>query len=664
MINAIVMSVFLVAGLVVFAVLIIPRFRLVGAVRREKCDCGWQLGARIGSMLKFAFAQWRMPRDPIAGFAHIFIFFGFLAVSIATVLHFVHAYAPDFHLPGIVGNGYALIKDIFELLVTIAVIYSMWRRLKPTPSRVGRSWEGVFVLFMILLLMITDFVITGGELVVANPTAPDGMPYMPAGHVAGLALAPLGPDAAHIIGVVSWWIHCIAILVFLNFLPIGKHFHVITAIPNVFFRNLRGPGALKKVDVEKLIEEEKPVGIRSAVDLSWNMVLNAYSCTECGRCNVYCPTHLTDKPLSHRQLNLDFKHALYAAKDDILSGDKDKLEALPALVDGKITADTIWACTTCGSCEQECPVLIEQIPRIVGMRQFKAMMEGDISPELARAFEGMERNNNPWGLGFDQRDAWAKDLDIPRMADVAGEGKETPLLYWVGCAGSFDDRIKKVTLAMVKILKAAGIEFAILGQEEGCTGDSARRAGNEYLFQMMAQANVELLNGYKVKKILTTCPHCYHTFKVDYPDFGGSYEVVHHTTFIDELIRSGKLKLGGEVKTRVAWHDSCYLGRYHSIYDAPRSVVTAVPGASIAELPRNKSRGVCCGAGGGRFWMEENIGERINVHRSKEAVAAGTDCVGTACPFCLTMLKDGVADLGKDEEVKTLDLAELVAQAL
>ena len=659
-INAIAMTVLLGAGLAVFVALMIPRLRLLMALKREnRFDHPVR---RTAGMIQFALGQWRMPRELVAGLAHIFIFFGFLVVGLATVLHFVHAYAPDFSLPGAFGQVYALTKDIFEILVTVAVIYGLWRRLKPTESRVGRSWEGVFVLCMILFLMLSDFVITGGELVVANPSAPDGMPWMPAGHVAAQMMAPLGADTAHLIGVISWWAHCVCILVFLNFLPLGKHFHVITAFPNVFVRTIRAPGALEKVDVEKLIEEEKPVGIRSAADLTWQNLLNSYSCTECGRCNVYCPTVLTDKPLSHRQMNLDTKEAVYASKEALFSGDSETIENLPALVNGKITADTIWACTTCGSCEQECPVFIEQVPRIIGMRQYKAMMEGDISPELARAFEGMERNNNPWGLGFDQRDAWAKELDVPRMADVAGEGKEAPLLYWVGCAGSFDDRIKKVSVAMVKILRAAGVEFAILGQEEGCTGDTARRAGNGYLFQMMAQTNVEMLNGYGVKRILTTCPHCYHTLKVDYRDFGGEYEVLHHTQLIDDLIQQGKLKLNSN-GGRVAWHDSCYLGRYHDIYDAPRNVVAAT-GADVIEAPRHKSRGVCCGAGGGRFWMEENIGERINVHRSKEMVATSPDCVGAACPFCLTMLKDGVADLGKDEQIKTLDVAEIVANAL
>ncbi|MEK7706306.1 MAG: (Fe-S)-binding protein [Myxococcota bacterium] len=658
MVTAIVMSLLLVAALGVFAWLIVPRFRLLLRLANEsRVD---HLGTRLWGTLKFAFGQARMPREPVAGFAHIFIFSGFLVVSIATITHFAHAYDPSWHFPGLGGQAglvYLLVKDVFEVLVLLGVMYGLWRRLKPTPSRVGRSWEGVFVLVMIFTLMITDFLTYGGEHVVHGTSA---LPYNPAGYVAALLLTPLGTSGAHLVALVSWWIHCVAILVFLNFLPIGKHFHVITAIPNVFFRNLRPRGELVKID----LEASETFGLRATSDLTWKMALDAYSCTECGRCNVFCPTHLTNKPLSHRQLNLDLKHALYADKPTLLTGDKSKVEALEPLVGGRISPDTIWACTTCGACENECPVLIENIPRIIAMRQHKVLMEGDVAPELARAFKGMEQNQNPWGIGSDQRDAWAQGLDVPRAADLKAKGEPIELLYWVGCAGSFDDRTKKITLAMVKILRAAGVKFAILGKEEGCTGDSARRAGNEYLFQTMATANVELLNSYGVKKILTHCPHCLHTLSVDYPQFGGHYELVHHTQLIEQLVAAGKLELKHEVKSSVTLHDSCYLGRYHDIYEAPRKALKSVRGLKLVEMPRNKSRGVCCGAGGARFWMEENIGERINVHRAKEAVACGTDTVSSSCPFCLTMLKDGVAELGKDESVKTLDVAEIVAQAI
>lgn len=653
MISAIVMTCMLVVALGSFTALMVPRMRLLFALREENLFDN--IPERIRGTLKFAIGQWRMPRDPIAGFAHIFIYAGFMIVSLATVTHFVHAYAPKwFLLTGRAGDIYMLVKDSSEMLVLVGVIYGLWRRLKPTPSRVGRSWEGVFVLCMIFTLMVTDFMVSGAEFVTEGIS---GLPWSPAGHVASLALSPLGQSAGTV-GWAAYWVHCFAVLLFLNFLPLGKHFHVITGIPNVFFRNLKVGGYVPKAD----LENSESFGIRATTDLTWSMALDLYSCTECGRCNVYCPTVLTGKPLSHRALNLDLKKALYEDKDIILEGDKAKIEALPALVGDRISPDTIWACTTCGACEQECPVYIENVPRIIQMRQNKVLMEGDIAPELARAYKGMENNNNPWGIGSDKRDAWAEGLDIPRMADVAGEG-EPPLLYWIGCAGSFDDRNKKITLAMVKILQAAGVPFAILGKEEGCTGDPARRTGNEYLFQALAEANVEMLNSYKVKRVLTHCPHCLHTIKSEYPQFGGNYTVVHHTQLIDELMANGKLKLTTEVKTQVAYHDSCYLGRYHDIYEAPRNIIKAVPGASLVELPRNKSRSVCCGAGGGRFWMEEHIGERINVHRATEAASVNTDAVGSACPFCLTMMRDGLNHIGK-EDVSAQDVSEIVARAI
>ena len=656
-VDAWVMSAMLAAASGVFAWLMVPRTRLLFHLRPENLFD--QVPARLFGVVKFAIGQWRMPREPVAGLAHIFIFSGFMVVSLATITHFVHAFVPTWAAPGLggrVGDVYTLVKDLSEMLVLTGVGYGLWRRLKKAPSRVGRSWEGVFVLCMIVVLMLTDFLVSGGE---AIHHGTDALPWSPGGFLAAQVLAPLGADAAYLAGRAAYWLHCAAVLVFLNFLPLGKHFHVITGIPNVFFRNLKVGGYVPKVD----LENSEKFGIRSTADLTWSMALDTYSCTECGRCNVYCPTMLTGKPLSHRQLNTDIKKSMLADKDVLLGGDDKAIEALPALVEERVKPETIWACTTCGSCEQECPVYIENIPRIIQMRQNKVLAEGDIAPELARAYKGMENNSNPWGIGSDKRDAWAEGLDIPRIQDIADKNGEVPLLYWIGCAGSFDDRNKKITLAMVKILKASGTPFAILGKQEGCTGDVARRTGNEYLFQALAQANVEMLNNYKVKKVLTHCPHCLHTIKSEYPDFGGTYEVVHHTQLIEQLLHSGKLKPSNRVDSQVAWHDSCYLGRYHNIYDAPRNIVAQLPGAAMKELPRNKSRSVCCGAGGGRFWMEEHIGERINVHRAKEAAAAETDTVGSSCPFCLTMLRDGLGHLGK-ESIRTEDISEIVVRAL
>ncbi len=467
MVNAVVMSLLLLAALGFFAWLVVPRFRVLARLKRDgRLD---QLGRRTLGMLRFALGQWRMPRELVAGLAHIFIFGGFVVVSLATVTHFAQAYAPGWHLPGLggmAGQVYLLIKDVFEVLVLFGVTYGLWRRLKRQPSRVGRSWEGIFVLAMIAALMLTDFLVYGGQQIAAGAA---NLTWNPAGYVAALVLGPLGRDGAHAVGIASWWIHCVLILLFLNFLPLGKHFHVITAFPNVFVRSLWPAGQVQKLD----LENEEEFGLRSTADLTWQMALNTYSCTECGRCIVYCPTELTGKPLSHRQLNLDLKHALAEDRAVLLSDNKEKIAALPDLVGGRITPETIWSCTTCGSCDRECPVMIENVPRIINMRQHQVLMKGEVAPELARAFAGMESNNNPWGLGYDRRDDWASGLDIPRLAELAARGEKTPLLFWVGCAGSFDDRIKKVTLAVVKILRAAGVPFAILGQEEGCTGDAA-----------------------------------------------------------------------------------------------------------------------------------------------------------------------------------------------
>lgn len=664
-ISAMVMGLLLAVGLSVFTYLMLPRIRILVSLKSD--DRFDQIPTRIHSVIKFAIGQWRMPREPIAGFMHIFIFSGFLVVALGTIQHFVQAFIPRWVPPGfdgLAGDIYNCIKDIFEYLVLVGVSYGLWRRLKPTPSRVGRSIEGVFVLVMIFMLMVTDFLIFGAQLILDGHSS--GLPWHPGGALGMVILSPLSQHDVVLAEQIAYWMHCTGVLVFLNFLPLGKHFHVITGIPNVFFRDLQPYGQIEKLDFET---EAESYGMRSSADLTWKMALDLYSCTECARCTVYCPTALTDKPLTHIQLNLDLKEAVYAEKKAIIADSQSDKDSLPDLVGGRILADTVWACTTCGSCEQECPVFIENVPRIIQMRQHKVMMEGDISPELARAYKGMETNSNPWGIGADKRDAWAEGLDVKRIADYVANADltdaEPPMLYWVGCAGSFDERTKKVTIAMVKILQAAEVPFVILGKEEGCTGDTARRTGNEYLFQELVAHNVEILTKYGVKKILTHCPHCLHTIKREYPQFGGNYEVVHHTELIEQLLADNKLsvKEDGDNQQRVAWHDSCYLGRYHDIYDAPRKVIERLPSTDLVELPRNKSRSVCCGAGGGRFWMEERIGERINVHRAKEIAKTNPQVAGTSCPFCLTMVHDGLNDIGA-EAVVTQDLAEIVAASL
>jgi Fe-S oxidoreductase len=392
-----------------------------------------------------------------------------------------------------------------------------------------------------------------------------------------------------------------------------------------------------------------------------------------------CPTYVTDKPLNLHDFNDTLKAELYANADNLilraklartLTGDAEKdaktkekmavFKPEKALVGEVIALDTLWACTTCRACEQVCPVTIEHVPRIIAMRQGQTLMQGEYPQELNTAFKGLERNGNPWGIGYDKRADWAEGLDVKLMADHP----DAEYLLWVGCAGSFDDRTQKVTKALVKILKAAKVDFAILGTEEKCTGDFARRTGNEMMYQMMATENIEVLNGYKVKKIIAACPHCLNTLKHDYPQMGGHYEVVHHSAFINQLIADGKIRVKKSLAGMLTYHDPCYLGRYNEIYDAPRNVLNTLSSQGLNELPRHGTESFCCGAGGGRMWMEETIGSRINVERSKEIVAENAETVAVGCPFCLTMIEDGMKELNKDEDIKTRDIAELVAEHL
>jgi Fe-S oxidoreductase len=456
---------------------------------------------------------------------------------------------------------------------------------------------------------------------------------------------------------------------------------VITALPNVFLKSLGYPHEKAKLlDLEdEAAWEDESLGINHIHQLSWKQGLDLYTCTECGRCKEVCPTYTTDKPLNLHEFNDKLKQELLENADNIIqkarlsstieqSEDpaqieklKEEINALNSkkqLVGEVIAEDTLWACTTCRACEEVCPVAIEHVPRITAMRQGQFLMAEAYPKELNPALKGLERNGNPWGIGYDKRADWAAGLDIKTMAD----DQNVDYLLWVGCAGSFDDRSKKVTTSLVRILQKAEISFAILGIEEKCTGDYARRVGNEMLFQMMAQENIETLNNYNVKKIITACPHCLNTLQHEYPSMGGNYEVIHHAEFIDQLVKEGKIKLKQSLQGALTYHDPCYLGRYNNIFDQPRSILRSVSKGGLKELERHGRESFCCGAGGGRMWMEETIGKRIYLERSEEIVRQQVSNVAVACPFCMTMIEDGMKELGKEEEIKTMDIAELVAK--
>ncbi len=603
-----------------------------------------RIGTRIWKTIEYAFLQKRMFRDLYAGVFHILLFTGFVVLLVRTIALVVEGLVPGFVLlPGAAGDAYTLAKDVFEVLVLVGVAMAVARRALARPPRLDLTADAWFILFLIALLISADLLAEGAKIALAPRLASPWSPVVAA--IAG-ALASLPPDRLRALYDAAWWTHLADVLFFGNYLPYSKHFHIITAIPNVFFMKLDPMGRLGTPD----LEASERFGVSRVEDLSWKSVLDGYTCTECGRCRVVCPTALTGKPLDPKVFIGDLRDAVYEATPQILAaasgrGNGDASKTRKDLIGGWLTEETIWACTTCGFCTSACPVfIIPAVDKIAELRRHLVLERADFPKEMQTAFRGMETNGNPWGISASSRADWAKDLPVVPMSQAAGNDVE--VLFWVGCAGSYEDRAKRVSKAVVEILNAAGVSFAILGTEETCTGDSARRMGNEYLFQVLAQQNVETLNGYGVKKIVTNCPHCFNCIKNEYPVLGGKYEVVHATELVERLLEEGRIRFTEEIRETISYHDACYLGRYNGVYESPRNVLRAIPGLRIEELPRTCERGLCCGAGGGRMWMEEKLGTRINQTRMKEIEEAGTASVGLSCPYCMIMLGNAKEEIG------------------
>jgi Fe-S oxidoreductase len=631
---------------------------LVAAMPSDRLNRWWE---RIRGVLVFFIGQKRiLNRKHIGpGLMHAFIFWGFLAVGMNTI-HFIGGgFSAGWHLPffgpgSFGGEGYVLVRDIFEILVLALVMVAIGRRLIVKPKRMTLSGDAILVLSMIGILMLSDLLIAGIE--TAHTGSAAGYASM-AGNLFAPAMGALSHSTGELVYQASWWIHLGTLMFFLTFLPISKHFHVVTALPSVLFRRL-DTGSLPNMDLENL----ENFGTTGFTDMRWKDILDVYSCTECGRCQDACPAFATGKPLNPKKINEDMREVLFPALPALL-GRAEEGASIPVLPTETIADDVLWSCTTCRACEEACPLFIEFIDRIVGMRRKLVLEESSFPAELTTTFKNLERQGNPWGIDPSERTAWTEGLDIAVMSD---KPEDVEYLMWVGCAGAFDDRSKKVAQATARLLTAAGIKFAILGTEETCTGDSARRAGNEYLFQMMAEQNIETLNGYGVKKVVTQCPHCFNTLKNEYPQFGGNYEVVHHTELLSSLAASGRLPLKQtpvDLPT-VTFHDSCYLGRHNDIYDEPRELLKAVPGLNLVEMERNREDGFCCGAGGARMWLEESIGTKVNMERAQEAVDTGAGVIATSCPFCITMLADGVNDTGHGETTQVMDISQILESCL
>ena len=663
----------LAVSLGIFARLMYVRIRLMLAGRPET---RWDLVAeRAVRLVKIGLGQRKMFKEPVSGALHAFTFWGFCVLGIRTTQLALQAFAPEFEPLFALQGPYDFAKDITEIIVIGTVTGFFIRRLVVQPPRIHYSAEALIILGFIGFLMVSDLLYDGlhigGRAALLSGTERADLLAMHA-PIGGLlaryfASSGIDPKTLQVAGEGFYWGHLVIIFTFLNLLPISKHFHVITALFNVFLSDLRPKGALEAIDnLEDRIERGERLGIGKVEDLSWKQVLDLYTCTECGRCTVNCPAWNTDKPLSPAYIIKDLQVHLYDEKDRLLaptatSGaiDEPVTDALPPLI-AALNPDAIWACTTCRSCTEQCPVMIEHVDKIVGIRRHLMMNRNEFPEELTVTLTNLETKSNPWGIAAGKRDEWARDRGgVPTLDD----NPNPEYLYFVGCAGALDDRSQKVTNAVVSILQAAEVDFAIMGKKEKCSGDPARRMGNEYLFADSANANIATMKEFGIRKVIATCPHCFNTIKNEYPQLGGEFEVVHHTELIKKLLGEGKLTLKHAGKLRITYHDSCYMGRYNDVYDEPRDVLNAVPGVEIIEMERNKKNGMCCGAGGARMFMEEKIGDRVNHLRVQQAMETEPEVVAVNCPWCMTMIKDGLREKSLDG-VQARDVAEIVFDAL
>jgi Fe-S oxidoreductase/nitrate reductase gamma subunit len=633
-----------------------------------------QLGRRLAGLLLNALGQRRILSQPFPGLMHGLIFYGFVAFFIATSLVGIQLDAGVVILKGNFYLLFELVVNGFTVLFLIGLGLAAIRRYVQRPDRLNIRKDDALILGGLACIAGTGLAL---EVVRLRGQQPDWAAWSWLGYaIAGL----LGPPPAEPPAVYPylWVTHQLAVFGLIATLPYTKFLHIVTAPTNIFLRSLEVPGALPKI--EQIEETEEPLGVGSIEQFTWKQLLDGDACTECGRCQAVCPAYAAGQPLSPKKLIIDLRDRMSDFPGQLWKWQVPIVERVPplrwlALGHGEppsrelvgarspavIRDETLWSCTTCRACEHACPVFIEQVSHIVAMRRYLALEEGRLPDTLAQALRNTERQGNPWGQPRHQRTRWAEELEVPLMADVG----ETEVLYWVGCAGSYDPRNQRVSQAMVKVFQAAGIRFAILGEEESCNAEWARRAGEEYLYQMQAEENVTALKQYRFKRIVTQCPHCYNTLKNEYPQFDGTWDVVHHSQFIGELLRTGKLSLGGRWDGGVVtYHDSCYLGRYNQVYEAPRKVLSSLPRLELVEIKHSRQRGFCCGGGGGSMWMEHESNQRVNDVRLAEIQETDAEVAAVACPFCLIMLDDSLTRRNGAEQLILKDIAEVVAAAL
>ncbi|MHB8262259.1 MAG: (Fe-S)-binding protein [Acidimicrobiales bacterium] len=649
--------------------------------------------ARIRAEFSEVVGQRKLFKRRLPGLAHAMTFWGFIILMFTIIEAYGDLFSRKFAIP-IIGHSAVLgfLEDFFSVSILVALAVFAIIRLKHSPARKERgsrffgshtnaAW---YTLFMIALVVISLLYYRGAQTNVGE--FPYGR-WAFASHIIGRAFSGLGRTVNGDLVTAFLLLNISVIMAFLVFVTYSKHLHIFMAPVNVITsRRPRALGPLystPSMDMEE-VSEDTVFGAGHIEDFSWKQLLDLLTCTECGRCQAVCPAWNTGKPLSPKLVIMSLRENLFqsaprvlaksasARSDSAASPDGSggaaassggEVEA-PTLVPATIDTDVLWSCLTCGACVEECPVDIEHVDTIVDMRRYEVLMESRFPQEAGLMLRNIENQGDPWGLGGSKRTDWiaSLDFDIPVIDGTIPDDVE--YLYWVGCAGALDERARKATQAIARMMHHAGVKFAILGPRESCTGDPARRMGNEYLFQEQAKANVEALQSAGVKKIVTSCPHCFNSIAREYPALGGNFEVIHHSQLFNRLVRDGKLIPGKALSASVTYHDPCYLGRHNRVFDEPRDMLDAIPGVRQIEMERHREGSFCCGAGGARMWMEESIGKRVNMERTDEALSTGADVVSTACPYCLIMIDDAVKANQKEDEVKVLDLAQIMEASL
>lgn len=657
----------------------------------RKAEYDNNVKARLQKIWVNVFGQKKLLKDKKSGAIHVMFFYGFILVQFGAIDFIWKGLKPGSHLPlGPLYPAFTFFQEIVTLVILVAVVWAFYRRYIEKLVRLKRNFKSGLVLLFIGGLMLSVLIGNGMGIIWHGE---DPSWSEPVASVISMALSWAGKTAVITIFYIAWWMHLLFLLTFLVYVPQSKHAHLIAGPANVYFSRLGKPGRLKKVDFED--ESQESFGVGKIEDFNQLQMIDFYACVECGRCTNMCPATGTGKMLSPMDIIVKLRDHLtnYGAavtskqpwvptfafsntKGNQLAlagtgqGAEEAAASLaynPSLIGDVITEEELWACTTCRNCEDQCPVMNEHVDKIIDLRRYLVLTEGKVNPDAQRAMTNIERQGNPWGLNRKEREDWREareDVHIPTVKEVSKAGEEFEYLFWVGSMGSYDNRSQKIALSFAKLLNEAGVKFAILGNKEKNSGDTPRRLGNEFLFQELATKNIEEFEKNEIKKIVTIDPHAYNIFKNEYPDFGFEAEVYHHTELLAKLVSEGKLVPKYEVNETITFHDSCYLGRYNDVYDPPREILKSIPGVKLVEMERNRETGMCCGAGGGLMWMEEDTGHRINVARTEQALAVNPSVISSGCPYCLTMLSDGTKAKEVEETISTYDVAELLEKAV